>query len=1102
MTENRIPYGNREQPLPQTRASYAERPSSRNMPTMDVLQDRLADASMLVDDIVLKKYLYRLKDFEIVPLDPKLKQIRDIRLFKITEMVYQKDEYSTYKFASVFSAMQNLNCGVFILADSDGTKTDFYMGVRSLDNKRTTKSLKDTLKNALIGQFPGVKTEDLLDPEAERLLSEIPSKNIASVSCVANNKDEDIKDNETFIQGLEKLALAMQGQRYTAIVLAHSTPVEQLDQIRKSYETIYTQLSPFANMQLSYGTNTALSISDALSHGTTKGTSYTQNFSATTGTSTTNTHTVSDSTSQTDPGTAFGKAAGNLALGALSAINVAAAPLTGGLSLVVGSVLSAGQLALGMVNPKTNTHGTSDSTSYSTNKSKTTGDTYGTNESTSDTTTRTTGQTTGTSDNMQLTMQNKTLLNTLERINQQLKRLDECESLGMWECAAYFLSDVQETAEMAASTYKAIMKGSKSGVESSAINFWNNDRQKLPILRDYVTHFIHPVFVYSSADNVLPVTPSSLVSSNELAVEMGLPRKSVCGFPVIEHADFGKEVVSYHRNGTQRDIVLGNIFTMGSATNTKVHLDINSLTMHTFVTGSTGSGKSNTVYEILNQLREHYNIPFLVVEPAKGEYKNLFGQFQDVSVYGTNPKKTAMLKINPFRFPNDVHVLEHLDRLIEIFNVCWPLYAAMPAILKEAVERAYVATGWDLTTSENKNGDKFPNFADVLEQIEAVINESKYSADSKGDYSGALLTRVHSLTTGLNGLIFCSDDIQNEDLFDKNVIVDLSRVGSTETKSLIMGLLVMKLNEYRMSSGKINSSLSHITVLEEAHNLLKRTSTEQSTESANLLGKSVELLANSIAEMRTYGEGFVIADQSPGLLDMSVIRNTNTKIVLRLPDRSDRELVGYAAGLNDEQIDELSKLRRGVAAVYQNDWVEPVLVQVNKCTLSETAYDYSTVVSEVDKNSIREQLVNFLIQGRVREKLDYSVLDIEKGLDSLALSSVNTEFIEEQIAEYKDHASLELWSDKNFKQLSRRLTDILAVRTKVENCVLSAANDEELTSMLRKIVLQISPGSSSEKSIVLSQCFMKDMSAQQEESEIRQKLYEKWYNFIKERGVR
>ena len=156
------------------------------------------------------------------------------------------------------------------------------------------------------------------------------------------------------------------------------------------------------------------------------------------------------------------------------------------------------------------------------------------------------------------------------------------------------------------------------------------------------------------------------------------------------------------------------------------------------------------------------------------------------------------------------------------------MYAAMPAILKEAMEKAYVAVGWDLGTSKNSKGNKYPNFADLLEQIDNIINESKYSADSKGDYSGALLTRVRSLTNGLNGLIFCNDDLKDDDLFDKNVIIDLSRIGSIETKSLIMGLLVMKLNEYRMTSGKINSPLSHITVLEEAHNLLKRTSTEQS----------------------------------------------------------------------------------------------------------------------------------------------------------------------------------------------------------------------------------------------------------------------------------
>lgn len=110
------------------------------------------------------------------------------------------------------------------------------------------------------------------------------------------------------------------------------------------------------------------------------------------------------------------------------------------------------------------------------------------------------------------------------------------------------------------------------------------------------------------------------------------------------------------------------------------------------------------------------------------------------------------------------------------------------------------------------------------------------------------------------------------------MLIDLSRVGSTETKALIMGILILKLQEHRIAcSDEPNSDLHHVTVLEEAHNLLKRTSTEQSSETANLLGKSVEMLANSIAEMRTYGEGFIIADQSPGLLDMSVIRKTNNK---------------------------------------------------------------------------------------------------------------------------------------------------------------------------------------------------------------------------------
>lgn len=1072
-------------------------PPKNNMPSYQTLEAGLAEANKLVDDIILKKYLHGLTQFEIIPLDDKFKKIGDIRIFKITEMVYQNNEYSTYKFASVFNSVQNLNCGVFIIADSNGEKTDFYMGVRSLDDKRTTKSLKDTLKNALSGQFPGVKTEDLLDPAAEEFLNNIPKKNIAAVSCVAKNKDEEFKDNESFIQGLEKLVLAMQGQVYTAVILAKSTPVEQLEETRHAYEMIFTQLSPFANMQLSYGTNTALSISDAFSHGTTVGTSHSENTSTQIGKSFNKSTSSNSSTTKQDT---LGSLAKGLGTAAVGIAGLVAAPFTGGMSIALAGGVST---VLGSITPKSTTKGSSVTEGYSENNSKSKGETFTTNESSSKTETHTKGTTSGSSQNMQLTLQNKSLLNTLERIDLQLKRIGECESIGMWECAAYFLSDSQETAEMAAGTYKALMKGENSGVETSSINFWGRTNNKrLPILREYITNFIHPVFSYHSESISIPVTASSLVSSNELAIQMGLPRKSVCGFPVIEHADFGKEVVRYNKMNYSRDFELGKIYNMGKTTSAKVMLDCDSLTMHTFITGSTGSGKSNTVYEILNQLRNIYNIPFLVIEPVKGEYKNIFGQFSNVTVYGTNPKKSALLKINPFRFPADVHVLEHLDRLVEIFNVCWPMYAAMPAILKAAIEKAYVAVGWNLSTSENEKGEKYPNFADLLVEVENVINESKYSADSKGDYSGALLTRICSLTNGLNGMIFTNSDLSDSDLFDKNVIVDLSRVGSTETKSLIMGLLVMKLNEYRMSSGKINSPLGHITVLEEAHNLLKRTSTEQSSEGANLLGKSVELLANSIAEMRTYGEGFIIADQSPGLLDMSVIRNTNTKIILRLPDKSDRELVGYAAGLQEEQIDELSKLKQGVAAVYQNDWVEPVLVQVNKNKINECSYDFKTENLEINKLSLQMQIVNFLIQGRVNEKLEFSVSEIEKNLDTLDLSSLNYEFIEEQMIEYKEAGSLEVWKDVNFRKLSKRIVDILGVRERVENYVLSANSNEELSEMLVKITRQFAPKSSEALCLALSQCMMKDMSIRQDESEVRERIYKNWIDSVKERGIK
>lgn len=471
---------------------------------------------------------------------------------------------------------------------------------------------------------------------------------------------------------------------------------------------------------------------------------------------------------------------------------------------------------------------------------------------------------------------------------------------------------------------------------------------------------------------------------------MALPKKTVNGLPVVEHAEFGKQVSKYDEKDNVKKLSLGKIYNMGTIfSKNEVKIDRESLSMHTFVTGSTGSGKSNTVYEILQQL-EMVGINFMVIEPAKGEYKNVFNSYCNVHIYGTNPKLFDLVRINPFSFPSSIHVLEHIDRLVEIFNVCWPMYAAMPAVLKDAILKSYEKCGWNLKNSTSLfDSPIYPSFIDVKNEVIEVINRSAYSIETKSDYIGSLVTRINSLTNGLNGQIFCNNELSAEELFNRNVVIDLSRVGSTETKSLIMGILITKLNEFRLDEPlEMNNHLKHVTVLEEAHNILKRTSIEQSSDTANVLGKSVEMISNAISEMRTYGEGFIIVDQSPSSVDRNAIKNTNTKIIMRLPDEEDRRNAGKSAALKDEQLDELSKLPRGVAAVYQNDWDEPVLCKINKCTIQETKYTYKANFDCFwEESKTVTNLLKFLLSNRVELEEIIDVNQLFKQIPNLSIST-------------------------------------------------------------------------------------------------------------------
>lgn len=954
--------------------------------------EELANQLTLADHLVYKKYLPELQSYSLVEPSEEMKKTLDvktcIKLFQMKELTLKKGEDMLQKLSTVYHSSMALGCSLAVMIDvpADGAPADIYLGVRqnpgrqSIDNRDLAIS-GDALEKGMKSNFPGSEVQELHQEEIDALLEDdngsfgSAQSAIASVSCVAALRDKSKTEDKAFIQGIERFIDAMDGDAYTALFLAEPVTEETQAGIRNGYEELYSALSPFRKTTWSYTENESHAVmetfcsgtSDTVTDGTSSGFSDEQgrntgfNFNAGMNQGTTNTIGQSHAVTRLrlpSKRTMVGVAAGAsiLALGAVAASAVfppAGAAIVSAAS-TVGAAVKAGPL-FGAVVPMVaghETNGTAWSTARSIGKSMGFGMSRGYNTAHTDSSTversnahstneqhsNGTTDTHGTVRTQQIEVCNKAVEELLTRIDEQIKRTKESEDYGCYSCAAYFLSSRPSKALLAANTYRSLMIGEGSSVESGAANLWQ-DHASVTAMREYLKRFTHPVFarqLWENEADSLFYTAGTLVSGRELPMHLGLPTRSVHGLPIIEHAEFGRNVPDEAMPDEDK-MNLGKIYHMGKEEAAGLLLNRQAMASHTFITGSTGTGKSNAVYHLLDEITKNGQTTFLVVEPAKGEYKNVFGNCTDVQVFGTNPRETPLLRMNPFAFPENIHILEHIDRLVEIFNACWPMYAAMPAVLKDAIERSYQKVGWDLRNSESEKG-VFPTFFDLLDILPGVIEESHYSKDTQSDYVGALCTRVKSLTNGIYGSVLCAEDaLSDAEMFDQNVIVDLSRVGSMETKSLLMGILVMKLQEYRMCSSGMNSRLRHVTVLEEAHNLLRKTSAEQSQEGANLQGKSVEMLANAIAEMRTYGEGFIIADQAPGLLDMSVIRNTNTKIILRLPDEEDRKLVGKSAALKEAQIDELSKLPLGVAAVYQNEWPEAVLCKIEAYPMPENA---------------------------------------------------------------------------------------------------------------------------------------------------------------------
>lgn len=1106
--------------------AYLEEASEVDETKKQLTKTEIFQSLKSIDEFIGRTYLRSITNSRVVPLTKTISRkgktievfnipgeptvLPSYRWFRIDKVVYEKNVFFADKFSMLFAALHDEAAQVALVLDKKDGIIKLYLGARD-NNDRGYNLSGETLEAALNGFLTGVHTTSINDDDVKNIFSQYttPAETpaVACVSGVASLRD-DKKDE--FVQGLERLINSTSTIRsFSAFFIADSVSEQEKERIVNAFQRIYRQISPFEEFQTSLSKSETESLTNTITEGITSTIGKTIGRTITNGTTYTTSETKTKGKSVTD-GTSSGWNS----------------------SRTSGSTDTYSPFGVGGSSNRSYTEGESRGKSHSETVLKqlaqaiSKGDLHQASDLTQqimqDAKTKQTSQAKATgssiSNTLQVTTKDLHVKDLMETIEFQIKRLRNAAPFGLWNCATYFVSSSESTSREIAGIYKGTIIGEESGLEETTINSWGTDSSSNNEILRYLRNGINPRFIVDGQN----VSAGTTVSSKELAIHMALPQSSVPGIVVQTRASFGRSVTRYSSYAEETEditvdsktneehsqknescdqkIKLGCILNLGEIDKKNlVCLNLDDLTRHTFVTGTTGSGKSNVMYLILNSLHEKGK-KFLVIEPQKGEYKKVLGGLDGVSVYGSNPYESKLLTINPFSFDYEKGVMlyEHVNRLVEIFNACWPMYAAMPAVLKKSILDAYKSCGWNTKLSKPLDYGHvlFPRMEDVIMSLRKFINKSEYSADSKSDYKGAIETRLMDLAEGTTGLMLNSGrEISSEELFDENVIVDLHRIGNSETISLIMGMLVLKLNEYRMNSCGMNEHVSHVTVLEEAHNILKRAPTTQIQESSNLIGKSVEMISNSIAEMRTYGEGFIIIDQSPAQIDLSAIRNTNTKIILALPDVEDCRTAGKSIGLSDEQIEEINKQKVGQAIVYQNDWEEPV-----QCAIDEFN-SYKPYTSQKDNEVLNEALdfhpnvdiIKFLIAGKLNIGPSFDLDSVIENLSKTSMSSITKFAIYQMVDEYNKTGICRIWESDSFKDLSALVAAYINMDDEIEAimCEKSQADINELTNSIAHLFRDDLSSLSQGEILTVVQCLLKHQSAKSREL---QRTYNRWIN--------
>lgn len=527
-----------------------------------------------------------------------------------------------------------------------------------------------------------------------------------------------------------------------------------------------------------------------------------------------------------------------------------------------------------------------------------------------------------------------------EMLKIALKSLTHAEAVGAWRTAVYLLGDVTSYARLA-SVWRSVFSGDESLPEP--VRVWTSS-----VAIDLALKWAMPNVEGTPGQGPYrqPFQFQTLLTSSQLAAYIHLPQLETLGFGVSVIPNFD---VMRQASQDESQIQLGEILRLGNPTQSVYEVGLKSLTRHAFVAGVTGAGKTNTIFHILKEARKA-KIPFAVIEPAKKEYRALIKDpsIGELQVFTLGDELHSPFRLNPFEVVSwpTIAVGVHVDLLRSVFTASFGMWTPLPQILEQCLHEVYKDRGWDTTSNTNYRldatsdvADAFPTLSELAAKVDEVIQKLGYEQKISDDMRAALHTRINSLRAGAKGrMLDVQRSLPMDGLLNTSTVFELQEMGDDDDKAFMMGLLLIRLYEYRRASEE-SKDLHHLLVIEEAHRLLTNVGARRSQEEADPRGKAVETFANLLSEIRAYGQGVTVADQIPVKLAPEIIKNTNLKIVHRVVAADDRAVLAGAMAMDERQALALATFKLGQAAVFSEEDDAPVLVQVQREKGEDTVDD-------------------------------------------------------------------------------------------------------------------------------------------------------------------